>query len=368
MDDQTQNPFRPGLGKCPPLRVGHKWESRELRETLEDILDGDVGSVYMMPGPPGAGKTSLLAEHARMALDGGALVRVVSGKDTGDHPGFVRRVFDGDKDVGGEISRGGPAVREPGGHGASRLESVLAAMVEAAPTFLVIVDTQLLDTQAAMALLCDAQTLMGDKAPFALVFAGSAGMETVFRDTGLSFWSRTRRLRLPALEEGEVAEALSVPAESSGRGFDDDALALAVRESQGYPLFVQMLGAAAWQSAAESGADRISLAAAQDGVAKARADMEAFLAGLRDTLAKAGVLREAEAVSRALVDAGEACEIDRRRFAGILKAEGVSDGRSRLRVQKRMEEVGLIRLADGHAFWKPAVPGLFRHVAEHAGE
>ncbi len=373
MGDQGQNPFRPGLGKCPPLRVGHKWESRELKGTLKDILDNDVGSVHMMPGPPGAGKTSLLAEHARMALDGGALVRVVSGKDTGDHPGFIRRVFEGDKDVGGEIPRGGPKVPRPRvlrgrGDPDPLLEPVLAAMVEAAPTFLVIADTQLLDTRAAMALLCDAQTLMGDAAPFVLVFAGSAGMEAVFRDTGLSFWDRTNELRLSALEEEEAAEALSVPAERSGRGFDDDALALLVRESLGYPLFVQMLGSAAWESAAESGAGRISLAAARDGATKARVGMEAFFAGLRAALAEAGVLREAEVVSKALADAGEVRQVTERDLVDPLKAVGVSGYGPRSKVLEQMEVVGLIRHNYAPTGWGPAVPGFFRHVIEHAGE
>ncbi len=374
MRGPRQNPFRPGLGKCPPLRVGYKEASRDLERMVDDILDGESGGFAQLPGPPGIGKTSLLAEHARVALDKGAVVRVVSGKGVEDSLGLARRIVKGDATVGGEIPRGGPwvwllgLIRCLGSLVEPLVQDVLTVMADKAPTLLVVVDSQLIGPRALASLMSHSQMLFRDK-PLALVISGSAGIGAVLRDTNLSYADRTRKIYLSGLEDGEVAEALSAPAANSGRPFDEDALALAVRESQGYPLFVQMLGAAAWQSAAESGEDRISLAAAQKGAAKARADKEAFLEERRAAFVEAGVLREAEVVSRALADAGEAGQVTERELDGLLKAEGVSDDRSRLEVLERMEDVGLIRsVFGGRIAWEPAVPGLSRHIAGHATE
>ncbi len=373
MRGPRQNPFRPGLGKCPPLRVGHKEASRDLERMVGDILDGESGGFAQLPGPPGIGKTSLLAEHARVALDKGAVVRVVSGKGVKGRRGLVRRIVKGDAAAGGEIPRGGPTVwllgliRCLGSLVEPPVQDVLTVMANKAPTLLVVVDAQLMGPRALAALMSHSQRVFRDK-PLAVVISGSAGMDAVLLDTRLSYADRTPTIWLEELKDAEVAEALSVPAENSGRPFDEDALALAVRESQGYPLFVQMLGAAAWQSASESGADRISLAAAQEGAVKARADKEAFLEGRRAAFVEVGMLREAEVVSRALVDAGEAGQVTERELADRLKAGGVSDGTSMFRVLGRMEDVGLIQHTDDHMAWRPLVRGLFRHIAERAEE
>ncbi len=373
MGKPRQNPFRPGLGKCPPRRVGHERASRDLGWLLGNILRGRAGGYGIMEGCPGVGKTSLLAEAARLALDKGAAVRVVSGKGAKEHPELARRILGREDGVGGEIPRGGPKVRWPGsilglgGHRDPSLGAVLKATVDAAPTFLVIVDAHLMGVPAAKALLSGTQILTSGERPLALVVSGSASLSDVLMGTNLSFWDRGCRLKPSGLEDAEVAEALSVPAEDAGRAFDADALELAVRESHGYPLFVQMLGAAAWQSAADSGAGRISLAAVQDGVARIKTDQDAFFSDLRAAVVEAGALPEAEAVSKALVDAGDAGQISAHELVAALKAAG-PDGKTKPGAFGWLLDVGLVESVVRDSDWKPGVPGLFRHIAERAGE
>ena len=90
---------------------------------------------------------------------------------------------------------------------------------------------------------------MGRELPFLLVLAGTPNLRSHLNTMNASFWSRADRRPVGRLDSEATAAAIREPLQSEDIAIDEDALAHVVRESHGYPYFVQLWGDALWRRA-----------------------------------------------------------------------------------------------------------------------
>jgi len=91
----------------------------------------------------------------------------------------------------------------------------------------------------------------------AAVLAGTPGLQDTLRSSRASFWDRGRNLAVGLLPEPEAQAALRQPFVENDVPVDDGAIAALAREADDYPYFLQLYGAAAWDTTEKSGARRL---------------------------------------------------------------------------------------------------------------
>lgn len=82
--------------------------------------------------------------------------------------------------------------------------------------------------------------------PVMLVLAGTPDLPRHLNTMGASFWERCTALPTGRLGPDDSADAVRIPLEDGGRAIEADALETVVRDSQGYPYFLQLLGELIW--------------------------------------------------------------------------------------------------------------------------
>lgn len=106
------------------------------------------------------------------------------------------------------------------------------------------------------------------------VLFGLAGLPSLPRALAeaKSYSERFEYERIEALDESAALDAVTAPAVEEAVTRDDDAADLVVRESAGYPYFLQQYGKETWNAAS---GDRITFADARVGTATGRAALDA---------------------------------------------------------------------------------------------
>ena len=118
------------------------------------------------------------------------------------------------------------------------------------------------------------QTAKSRPSPFLVVAAGTPGAPQALRRAGTYNERGFEKVRVGRLPTADAETALREPARHSGRAFHEDALALLVEESQGYPYFIQLLGLESWNAAA--GAGTITLASVKKALLSTRVVIDEF--------------------------------------------------------------------------------------------
>lgn len=378
MGKKDKNPFNPGTGKLPAHRAGHDEAADCLKEHLEDIRAGHGGDMIALYGPRGNGKTTLLGEHRIRARRLG--VRVVSvkiGELRDDPAALAHLLMPGWKVNLGRVRSimGGAFGFSAGielGESHGQLEVAMREALRKSPVALIIDEAHTLPAGLGRALLQVAQDCVTDALPLLLTMAGTPDLPSAFRKMGATFWERCRQLQIGRLENEEAArQALAVPAESTGYPIDEDALELLVRESQLYPYFLQVLGETAWSAAAKrsgggEGPHRITAQDAQAGIEAARNAMLIFYEGRRNEMLEEGILKEAIAVSDAMMAAGGGKALSGKDLMGVLRPI-IADEHSRLVARNKLTHLGLIwQRPEGH--WEPGIPSLCKHIVSRGIE
>ena len=245
----VSGPFRPGAGGLPPYLAGREGEQALFRARLAQLDRGEAPpSDIILYGPRGNGKTAFLAWVEQVAASYSVDVVPLTPSEFRTGRQLAECLLpthwwdEGVPDT--------PAVREltwrPGNAaGAPAADQVFAARVSKRPLLLLLDEAHTLDLRVGQELL-DAAQEVGREAPFLLVLAGTPDLRTLLGTMGVSFWSRNRKLRINRLDESAAADAIRCPLEAEEVPISDDALAHIVRESEGYPYFLQLWGAAVW--------------------------------------------------------------------------------------------------------------------------
>lgn len=213
------------------------------------------------------------------------------------------------------------------------------------------------------------QMLQRDDLPIMLILAGTPDLPGRLRSMGASFWDRGERLPVSRLRTAAAAEAIRVPFVAEGRSIDDDAVTQVVRESHGYPFFLQVWGDVLWRDCQDP-----TVAVTLADVARARPSFELR----RDTYYDERV-EELDgddlvpvAAEVATVFAGServVREAVRLAIRDSLKRMGRSPGHQAIRrAERRLRHVGYVWpvIHESLGCYEPGIPSLMRFISAEA--
>ena len=366
------NPFVPGRGHLPPYLAGRASEQSALRDLLAPLRAGR-GSPRdgILSGPRGNGKTALLRwfQQEIAAAEGLDTVWLtpteVQGLDdlaTVLVPPHRFNALRPDKlsfSIG--IGRFG---WELGDRPAS-LTRLLLERCKARPLVLLLDEAHTLSLDLGQALLNASQSVSA-QAPFLLVMAGTPGLQAHLNAMSATFWSRGKRIGIGLLSESASASALARPLaeQSSSISFEDDALRRAVVESQCYPYFLQLFGAALWASAQASGTARIDISVVGHAEKQFSVERSACYEDRRDELKRSGLLDPAVRLARTFRDQTQVREHD---LDAAIAAAPVADRTAEEVNQCResLADLGFVWKAPGDEDrWQPGIPSLMTYVLD----
>lgn len=284
-----ENPFSPGAGSPPPELAGREPLLEQARITLGRVKAGRPERSFLLVGLRGVGKTVLLNRIRELAESAGyrsVLLEAHEGKPLAtlllpalrqlmislDRMAQIsqkvkrglrvlRSFFNGLKLKYQEIEVGIDVDPETGVADSGSLESDLAevfvALGEAAQdrgtaVALIIDEMQYLSEEELSALIMAIHQISQRQLPVILI---GAGLPQLVALAGRSKSYAERLFQFPevgALQPADAAEALQQPVQDQGVQFDPDALQEIIRQTKGYPYFLQEWGYQAWNLALAS--------------------------------------------------------------------------------------------------------------------
>lgn len=283
MSDWAKNPFNPGFGASPPLLVGRQDALEAFSEALDDG-PGSLGRATLYTGARGAGKTVMLNAVEELARQRSWAVISETGT-----PGLVDRL------ATQHVPRLLEAIAPKGSKVTGltmplNLGGITFATVDDIPADLrtrMTVAADLLDQRHGAGLLITVDEIhpahTGEFRDLAVAiqhafregrqvaFAGaglSVAISDILNDEVLTFLRRADRYELGRVPRPAVAEGLLTPIRNAGRNVTDEALAVMVEGTQGYPFLIQLVGSRTWRLHPDR--EEIDVADAQEGVAQAR--------------------------------------------------------------------------------------------------
>ena len=358
-------PFRPGPGGLPPYLAGREPEQDLFRALLAHLDGGEAPpSEVILYGPRGNGKTALLA-----------WVR----KEGADFPGVdVLALTPSDFDTKSELAEcllprhwwetvrpqeiaiRGFTWRPGGSEPAPQIRSVLAVRASRKPLVILLDEAHTLQPGIGRALLNAAQQV-GREAPFLLVLAGTPNLSSHLGTLGASFWGRSRIIRLGRLDGRAAAEAIRKPLEAENIAVTDGALEHIVRESHGYPFFVQLWGDAVWAHAVAGSLERVVSEDARACQADFNERRDGYYSQRHDELEELRLLGPARAVaetfeSRPALSGAELEAAIRRGFGGAAGDDEVDA------TAQQFRHLGYIWRPGTRRRWEPGIPSLMDYI------
>ena len=284
--DPRVNPYAPGAGTPPPELAGRDAVLADARLAVQRNRYGRSARSFMFVGLRGVGKTVLLNEVQAMAEEEGALTDFIEVANNEPLPQTIiatlRSILlklDRIKGVSEHVKRslrvlksfvgavkvtvegvefavdidGEPGVADSGTLSRD-LAEVFVAAGEAArarkSSIVILIDEiQNLPREEFEALIMAVHRTDQKQLP---LFVVGAGLPLLIRLSGNAKTYAERLFEYPeigALDPAEARRALVKPATQANVEFDDEAIAAVVRETQGYPYFLQEWGYQAWNTA-----------------------------------------------------------------------------------------------------------------------
>lgn len=365
-----RGPFRPGPGGLPPFLAGRQAEQDLFSDLVEDLAAGIPPlREVVLHGPRGNGKTALLRwlrdrTAAFPAVDAVHLTPSMC-RTTGDlaerllpESRWKKRSSPADPSADGVAWKPGEG-RHPA------VDEVLRARASRRPVVLMFDEAHTLDPEVGQALL-NASQVVGRDLPFLLVLAGTPGLKAHLRTMSASFWSRSRSVAIGRLPDEAAAEAIRRPLANDGIAITDEALALILAESHGYPYFLQLWGEAVWRRAAATSPEgkRVTTAVVDAARDDFRAEQGIYYRERYDELKKADRLPAA----RAVADAFEGRELlaDADLEAALWRGLGEESAREEVReVEELLYDLGYIWRPGPRPRWEPGIPSLMDYIRQN---
>lgn len=354
----------------PPFLAGRENEQCFFRELLSDLANRvPPASEVVLYGPRGNGKTVLLVwlmEEARDHSDVD-VIRLTPSRIP-DRTRLAEELLPDawwKRLAPSEVSVAGIGWR-PGDDRPPSAQAALAARAAKAPLILLLDEAHTLDHEVGRELL-NASQEVGRELPFLLVLAGTPNLQGHLNRMGASFWNRAEQLRIGRLDESATREALRRPFEDQGIACQNHALAAMVRETHGYPYFVQLLGRAVWREAVRNPTEPRTVTA--DTLAHARVGFERvrgeYYVHRVEELRKRRLLPVGRAVADAFADRDT---LDVGRFEEAVAGE-LGKASSAEEIERATEvlcDLGYVWRVEGRLVWEPGIPSLMDYVREHA--
>ena len=358
-------PFQPGTGRPPPYLAGREREQSLLRSHFEVLRRGrSAPAEILLYGPPGNGKTALLRWAKReVDADDGLDAHWLVGSDIPAPADLVARLG-----LGSRLRKIAPENVSFAGVGVSLrrgddlpplLAEALEARAKAKPLLILLDEAHTLKPEVGLWLMNAAQTA-GREAPFLLVLAGPPDLSLFLSGIGAGFMGRARQLRVGRLDEADAAEAIRRPLADDGISIEAAALERIVRESRGYPYFVQLWGRAVWRRVRGSaaGAGAVTTAVVVEAAGEFEAERNDYYLDRFRELEKRNLLPAARAVAAAF---REETLLSHTAFHRAV-AQGGGDGPAGAGAAEALERLGLVWHTRGTPSREPGIPGLLDYL------
>ena len=366
----TVNPFVPGRGALPPCLAGRGVEQEEMRK-LSRYVEARRGAPrdLVLSGPRGNGKTVLLRWFQRElgALDEkiDVLWRTPSDFPNLDTlattlvpPGHFKSLLPDTLSLSIGIGRLGWDL----GGNPGTLADLLAVRCNHRPLVLLVDEAHTLDRDVGRVLLNASQSVSA-VAPFLLALAGTPGLEPHLHSMSATFWDRARQLGIDRLDTGAAAEALTRPLADQDPTvtFTDTALRQVLDESQCYPYFLQVWGAALWEATAETAETLIDAAVTERARPAFELERSTYYQHRRNELERRELLPVAARVADAFE--GRANLPQEALNAAIANTPGIDSAAMVTQCRDRLAAAGYVWNPPGAGdSWQPGIPSLMRHV------
>ncbi len=266
---RTRNPFKPGRGATPPYLAGRENEQNRLREILADMADGDSPAAdIVMYGPRGMGKTVLLNWLKNEAKKSGTVDNPIrtswTTPDQLASPADMwsclmssdwKKNLKPDETKFGFGALSGTWTRK--GVSNQALINDLISECKKSPLVFLMDEAHQMESGQCRGLLNVSQTVQNE-APFLLVLAGTPGLAHFLKTVGASFVERSTKMGIARLDAQATADAIVKPLNEHGINIDDSTLAPVVEDSQHYPYFIQLWGAALWDLAKQKDLQKLT--------------------------------------------------------------------------------------------------------------
>ena len=365
----VSGPFRPGTGGLPPFLAGREPE-QALFSSLLAVLDrGEPPpSEIILYGPRGNGKTALLAWVQEVAAPSYA-VDVIRLTPSNIRTGLqlAERLlpeiwWDAVRPdtiaIRGLTWRPGKKAPVP------EADQVLAARASKRALVLLLDEAHRLEPRVGEELLNAAQAV-GRTAPFLLVLAGTPNLRAHLGTMGASFWNRSRKLRIGRLDESASADAIRKPLESEDTSISEEALAHIVRESHGYPFFLQIWGAAVWSRiTADPSVTRQRITTADTEACQSVFDSEKtdYYLDRFNELEEVELLEAARSVAELFA---ERQRVRREEIlAAVRRAPGFADREKAVAARRTLDHLGFVWQGRGTTDWEPGIPSLMDFIRQ----
>ncbi|MDE0101104.1 MAG: ATP-binding protein [Bryobacterales bacterium] len=369
--DPAENPFVPGQGLIPPCLAGRESEQSLIQNHLDRLArKRPLGTNLILYGPRGNGKTALLAWAVGQAQKRGIrAIRLSASQSSAKEalldelallPTWLRAFlgrFGGASAMGASVQ-----LRDPI-NGA--LDSLLTRRARWGSVLLALDESHMIDKVFGRDLLEIVQARQGEGLPVIVLFAGTPDLPRHLNAIQASLWDRSEKLPIGRLDPEASADAIRVPLEAYHRSIATDALETAVRESQGYPYFLQLWGRAFWDGCPDPTAP-ISLADVDRVRARFLRERNLLYLNRYQELDDADLLPVAAGVAAAFAASDRASPTRvSQALQACLDGEGLaSDGQAIKRVRRHLCDLGYLWLVDRESTprYEPGIPSLMRYL------
>ena len=360
-DQFGPNPFRPGAGREPPHLAGRDAVLGWWRRALAEGKSGK-GEIVLMYGPRGMGKTVVMARFGGLAAAEGFDV-------------VATNVAEIDKGQAGLADRLLATVA----HGA--LAARLKAHALKKPLVILIDEMHSAEDMNAVRELANAGQEVAEQAPFFLLLTGTPGLPQTLKDAKCTFAERAKDFGIGLLDVATSKDAIRTPLLNSvwrlqgdtRLAISDAALDDIVRDSQGYPYFLQIWGYEIWEYGAVHNKDALKprdIARVRETVERER---QAFYEKRGSEISRDDeILTAANAVALAFeryTSSGDESLLKRRAIAGEIAKSlepAYPDRRAlaatREKILDDLIKIGFVWMPPGEARLTPGIPSYMNYA------
>lgn len=255
-----RNPFTPTFGSIPPFMAGRETILHDIERGF-DNGPGDPNLSTIFTGARGTGKTALLSYLSQEARGHGWISADVSAV-----PGMLEDILERANESAREFvaQKGrvqvntvkvGPVsvgwnYREPeGANWRTRMNALFDELTKHGIGLLITVDEVRVDLDEMVQLASVYQHFVREGRNVALLMAGLPyKVSMLLRDDSISFLRRAQQHHLGRIADYEIASALEKTVQEAGRSIGSAAIEEAVKDIDGFPYMMQLVGYRAWDA------------------------------------------------------------------------------------------------------------------------